>query len=623
MTKRLLGMGMVGVLCFMTIGLVWASDPSSASHGTDGVGTDIFYQTPGAPQGMSVKETSSEYADIPYVNNRLVVWMITQQHTYFGGFVLALPIFSLLLEFLGLTRKAPHARRQYDGLAHDILRVALAALSITALLGVFTLGAFIWLYPSFMRYMGATFKALVPVYAAVFVAEAFVLAIYFYTWDHLRTGVAKWVHMSIGVISNSIGVVLLLMVNSWASFMMAPSGIDAQGNFLGNVWHLLHVPLWNPMNAHRFLADIMSGGAVVVAYSVYRFFMARSNEDRAYYDWVGYVFTVVMVCALLPMPIAGYWLMRAVFEFRQTMGVAMMGGLLSWLFVIQAISVGVLFLGINYYIWQSLSRIQGGERFHPYFKAIVFGLMGCFLVWFTPHTIAMSPSEMKAMGAAQHPVIGQFGVMSAKNGAINLMICLTGLSYILYRRANRVVTVSWTRWGNILLFGLFSVGMANIIWLAIYGFYIPANVRVGLSLPQGMTTATVVLGGILINRLMMKEAGVVGPVQWGRIPARGMVALFVVAAAFTWVMGLMGYIRSAGRLEWHVHEIMPDLSSWAFTPSLGFSAKMVTLNMILFWASVFVVFWICRWDQRPAEERLQEMARPGPVVQVLSQEESA
>jgi cytochrome bd ubiquinol oxidase subunit I len=249
--------------------------------------------------------------------------------------------------------------------------------------------------------------------------------------------------------------------------------------------------------------------------------------------------------------------------------------------------------------------------------------MGCFLVWFTPHTIAMSPSEMKAMGAAQHPVIGQFGVMSAKNGAINLMICLTGLSYILYRRANRIVTVSWSRWGNILLYGLFSVGMANIVWLAIYGFYIPANVRVGLSLPQGMTTATVVLGGILINRLMMRESGVVGPVQWGRIPARGMVALFVVAAAFTWVMGLMGYIRSAGRLEWHVHEIMPDLSVWAFTPSLGFSAKMVTLNMILFWASVFVVFWICRWDQRPAEERLQEMARPSPVVQVLSQEESA
>ena len=120
--------------------------------------------------------------------------------------------------------------------------------------------------------------------------------------------------------------------------------------------------------------------------------------------------------------------------------------------------------------------------------------MMCFLVWFTPHTIAMTPSEMKAMGAAQHPVIGQFGVMSAKNGAINIMICLTALSYILYRRANHIVRVPWARIRQhrpcVLLF---LVGMGNIMWLAIYGFYIPANVRVGLSIPQGVTTATVVI----------------------------------------------------------------------------------------------------------------------------------
>jgi cytochrome bd ubiquinol oxidase subunit I len=215
-----------------------------------------------------------------------------------------------------------------------------------------------------------------------------------------------------------------------------------------------------------------------------RFFMAKTSEDRAYYDWVGHVFIVVVVCALLPMPLAGYWLMRAVFEFRQHMGITMMGGMLSWLFVLQAIMVGVLFLGINYYIWQSLDRLQGGNRYHPYFKVILFALMGCFLVWFTPHTIAMSASEMKAMGSAQHPVIGQFGVMSAKNGAINVMICLTALSYILYRRANRVVTVPWASKGNALLILLFLMGMANIVWLAIYGFYIPANVRVGLSAPR-------------------------------------------------------------------------------------------------------------------------------------------
>ena len=49
--------------------------------------------------------------------------------------------------------------------------------------------------------------------------------------------------------------------------MMSPAGVDEQGHYLGNVWHLLHSALWNPLNVHRFLADIMSGGAVVIAYS--------------------------------------------------------------------------------------------------------------------------------------------------------------------------------------------------------------------------------------------------------------------------------------------------------------------------------------------------------------------
>ena len=420
-----------------------------------------------------------------------------------------------------------------------------------------------------------------------------------------------------------MGVVLLLLANAWASFMMAPAGVDADGRFLGNIWHLLHSPLWNPLNAHRFLADLMSGGAVVVAYAAYRFLSTRSEQERAYYDWVGYVFIVVVVCALLPMPIAGYWLMRAVFEFRQQMGITMMGGMLSWLFVLQAITIGVLFLGINYYIWQSMGRISGGERFQPFFKAIVFALMACFFVWFTPHTIAMTPSEMKAMGAAQHPVIGQFGVMSAKNGAINLMICLTALSYILYRRANHTIRVSWARLGNIGIGLLFFFGMVNITWLAIYGFYIPANVRVGLSIPQGVTTATVVIGSIALNRLMLRGSRVNGPIAWGKISVRGMVVLFGVAAAFTWVMGLMGYIRSAGRLGWHVSELMQDLSPWAFTPSIEFAAKMVTFNMVLFWASVFVMFWLSQRDRSLAEEQVPFRVRSAPLVRSFSREESA
>lgn len=567
------------------------------------VGTDVYYQTPGVPSGPSAPAgDSSTYPRYGSLDNRTFTWFVTQQHTYFGGFVLALPIFCVILEFAGLVTRDRAAALRYDQTARDFLRVALLAMSLTAVVGSVMLGLFIWFYPSFMSYMGGTFKTMMPVYAFVFNAEALSLIAYYYTWNRMTAPALKWCHAALGVLCNVFGALLLFLANSWIAFMMSPAGVDAQGRFLGNVWHLMHTALWNPLNVHRFLADIMSGGAVVLAYASYRFLTSKSQEERAYYDWVGAVFLIVTVVALLPMPFAGYWLMKSVYSFRQSMGVTMMGGLLTWLFVVQALLIGVLFLGINYYLWQSMGRLQGGQRYEQAYKYIVLGLTGCLFVWLTPHTVMMTASEVKAMGGAQHPVVGNYGVMSAKNGAVNVMICLTALSYMFYRRANRTIVASWARKGNVALTVLFSLGMAHIIWLAVYGFYVPASVRVGLSSPQAFTTLTVVAAGLLINRAMLRGATVHGQVVWGKMSVRGMVTLFGLAASFTWVMGLMGYIRSSGRQAWHVHELMPDASPWAYTPTLAFAAKMVTVNMVVFWMAALLLFWLSSRDQRPLPE---------------------
>ncbi|MDE3242294.1 MAG: cytochrome ubiquinol oxidase subunit I [Nitrospirota bacterium] len=587
----------VVLLSCVTVPAVFAQ--SVVDSTPSGVARDIYYKTDGVPTGPPAPASDeTRYPRYGSFDNRTFVWFVTQQHTYFGGFVLALPIFCVIIELIGLFTRDKTVAARYDCLARDFLRVSLLALSLTAVVGSLMLGMFLWLYPSFMRYMGGTFKAMMPVYAFIFVAQSVCLIAYYYSWDRMAGPSLKWLHVSLGVVVNSLGGVLLLLANAWAAFMMAPAGVDAQGRYLGNVAHLLHSALWNPLNVHRFLADIMSGGAVVIAYASYRFLTSKTDEERAYYDWVGYVFLFVTVCALLPMPFAGYWLMRSVYAFRQSMGVTMMGGLLTWLFVVQALLVGVLFLGINYYLWQSMGRMRGGDRYQPYFQYLVWALMGCLFVWLTPHTVVMAPSEVKAMGGAQHPVIGNYGVMSSKNGAINVMICLTALSYIFFRRANRAITVPWVRMGNIVLATLFVTGIANIIWLSVYGFYLPASVRVGLSSPQAWTTLTVLVVGLLINRSMMRGAKVHGPIEWGKISVRGMVALFGLAATFTWVMGLMGYIRSSGRLSWHVNELMSDVSPWAYTPSLGFAAKMVTLNMVVFWLTVLLLFWISSRDRR-------------------------
>lgn len=582
---------MLAALCIL--------DPIAVLPASAGDVTDLYFKTEGTPQGPPAPTPhETVYSRFGTFDSRLLVWFVTQQHTYFGGFVLALPLFCALLEFLGLRTRQPALSLRYDGLARDLAKVALLALSVTAVVGSLMLGMFISLYPTFMKYMGGTFKSFMPAYAVVFVGESLLLIVYYYSWNRMAEPGLKWIHASIGILTNIFGTALLLLANAWAAFMMSPAGVDAQGRFLGNGWHLLHSALWNPLNVHRFLADIMSGGAVVLAYACYRFFTSKTEGERAYFDWVGYVFLFVTVCALLPMPIAGYWLMRSVYSFSQSMGVTMMGGLLTWLFVVQALLIGALLLGVNYYIWQSMARIKGGERYQPYYQFLLGGLTLALFIWLTPHTVLMSAGELKAMGGAQHPVVGNYGVMSSKNGAINVMILITALSYLFYRRANRTMTVSWVKTGNVVIGSLFAVGILHVIWLSVYGFFLPAKIRVALSGPQALTTFTVIVAGLLINRAMLKGSLLHGPVQWGKMPVRGMVGLFGLAAAFTWVMGLMGYIRSSGRLSWHVNELMADVSPWAFTPDLEFAAKMVTLNMVVFWGAVLTLFWMCQRGQQ-------------------------
>ena len=610
---------MLPVVVLAVAGIGWGLCSQSFAEST----TDLYFKTPGTPQGPpapSPQETV--YSHIGSFDSRLVVWFITQLHTYFGGFVLALPIFCMLLEFLGLSTRKPALALRYDGLARDLTKVALLALSVTAVLGSVMLGIFLYFYPSFTRYMGGTFKSFMPVYAVVFVGTSLLLVVYYYSWNRMAEPALKWGHASIGLLTNIFGTALLLLANAWSAFMMAPAGVDAQGRFLGNGWHLLHSALWNPLNVHRFLADIMSGGAVVLAYACYRFFTSKTDQSRAYFDWVGHVFLFVMVCALLAMPFAGYWLMRSVYSFSQSMGVTMMGGLLTWLFVVQALLIGVLFLGVNFYLWQSMARLRGGERYQPYYQMLLSVFMLALLIWVTPHTVFMSAGEVKAMGGASHPVVGNYGVMSAKNGAINIMILVTTMSFLYYRRANRTMVVSWVTKGNILIGALFLLGAVNIIWLSVYGYYLPAKLRIGLSTPQAATTLTVLVVGAVINHMMLKGAIVHGPVQWGKISLRGMVGLFGLAVAFSWVMGLMGYIRSSGRLAWHVSELMADVSPWAFTPDFAFAAKMVTLNMTVFWGAVFTLFWISQRDQSPVmgEEPVEE--NTGVLVPPSSSQEA-
>ena len=593
-----------------------AADATARGERTIEKARDVYYKTEGIVSGEPAPQTSDSTKDYPRYNfeSRVLIWFANQQHLYYASFVLAVPIFCMIIEFMGMVSKDKTMAQRYDRLAYDFVKISLTAYSLTAILGGILVFTFLTLYPTFFGYLSGIFRPVMHLYALLFVAESGTLYIYYYGWDKMKEGFLKWIHLSLAVALNTIGTVLMFLANSWIGFMMSPAGVDEQGRYLGNIWHVIHTALWNPLNLHRILGNMAFGGSVVAAYAAYRFLSAKTNEERAHYDWMGYVAMFIAVVFLIPLPFAGYWLMREVYAYRQQMGITLMGGLLAWLFIIQATMIGALFLTSSYYLWQCLDRMRGAERYQKYIKYVLFVMVAGFLVFITPHTMVMSPAELKAMGGQQHPVLGNFGVMSAKNGGINILIVATILSFVWYQRGNKIPTVSWAKFGNIFMGCFFATGALNIIWLAIYGYYIPANVRVGLSVPQVATTLSCLAFMTTLNLFMLRGAKLAGPVEWGRMAGRSQYALIMLATEFTWMMALMGYIRSSVRLFWHVNEIMRDNSPWAYTHTVGFAANMISFNVLFFWVSILFVFWLASLGEKKAQQP-QPLETPGMVPQ--------
>jgi cytochrome bd-type quinol oxidase subunit 1 len=102
-----------------------------------------------------------------------------------------------------------------------------------------------------------------------------------------------------------------------------------------------------------------------------------------------------------------------------------------------------------------------------------------------------------------------------------------------------------------------------------------------------------------------------GEVRWGKIPAISQYVLIFIAVTFTWLMGLMGYIRSGLRQHWHVYGVIRDRSVDAFTPTLGFATKVVSVTVLMFFLLIAFVFWITSLHDKPDFERRKPGRRQG------------
>lgn len=535
------------------------------------------------------KPTRADYPQIGGISARTLAWGLAQMHLFLAAFVLAVPLFAISTEFMGVINRDD----RFDTMAREFMKITMAAYSLTALAGgALTLALFLF-YPHLMGYMLKVFRGQTLIYAVLFGLESVTLYVYFYSWDALRYGNRKWVHMSIGLLLNTVGLTLMFVANAWASFMMSPAGVDAAGAVTGSVWEATRNPLWNPLNLHRFLANIAYGGAIVGGYAAYMFLAEKNAEVKAHYDWMGYTSNFIAILGFLPLPFAGYWLMAEIYAYSQQMGITAMGGILAWLFIIQAVLIGTIMLAANYYLWSGLMRTDRGAQYGKYVKYIAVVIVAGFLVWVTPHSLILTAQELQVQGGTNHKLLGPLGIMPAKNTAVNLMLVFTFLSFQMFYRSSRVPTVSWAKAGNTVIIALYLVGCLNIIGAGIYGYITPTVYKVGSSVPQVISTLTIIIGSVAIDIFMLRGAKA-EKIHWGRMTERSQYALFVLPVAFTWLMGLMGYIRSSLRTHWHVYTIMKDNSSEAFIPTIGQAGNTITVITLAFMGVMVFVFWLSR-----------------------------
>ena len=536
------------------------------------------------------------YRQFMGLDSRKLIWFIAQLHLFFGAFVLGVPLFAVIIEIIGWRG----GDRRYDKLAYEFTSLLSVAYATTAALGGLLAFALFTLYPTFMGYMAGVFKDVMFMYALLFFAETFLLYLYYYGWNWLKgtepfpnsvrlickvlgiaviglgvvfffegfgpqlrgdtrafitllyffpTGIGlliirdpKSSHILIGILLNVAGTGIMQLANSWAGFMMSPAGVDADGELTGSLWIAFENILATPIAMHRMLGNLAFGGLVAGAYAAVKFISAKTQADKAHYDWMGYVSNFVAIGALIPLPFAGYYLGREIYSNSAIMGNNMMGGDFSWTFIIQAILVGSLFIISNYYLWSGMTRIPGAERYYKYIKWILGALIISFAVWLTPHNLPLTGGEIGAMGGSQyHPTLKFMGLMPAKNAVINLIILSTFFSFLLYRRGNKSDVVPISQQGKLPKLIIPLAGLVAIAMVGQYAWYL-LNLDPGeLDLPADRAQYFQTLAHMMLVQCAAAVVVVVLSLQDKGKLAQG---LFMAVTAFNVVvfLGVYGFV---------------------------------------------------------------------------------
>ncbi len=521
--------------------------------------------------------------EFPIGGNRAAVWVVAQLHILFAAFILGAPIFVVVSEIIGWKNRDG----RYERLAKEVTKVTVILYSMTALTGGLFIFVLLATYPQLTAWLINHFFAVFAVaYPLLFIAETIVLYLYWYTWDALQ-GPKKGRHIALGVLLNVIGLATLIVIDGPTSFMNTPvkstEGLDLK-TFIettATLWDKMNNYSWWPLNIHRTVGNVVFGGFITGLIAAYMYMAAKSEEERAFYDWFGFIGNLIGVGALLALPFAGYLLSYELCDYDASICPYMMSDQLSMFFEMQGAMVGLIFLASNYYIWLSMKRIEGLDQIRMRTTTLVLmaSIPVVFMLLWTKYPI---PDKL----------------------AFILPVCWVALFLI----AGRFLT--WTVPAQTLVRVAFlMVIIGNAIWMTPHAFVATQALAPddgSLSLPHGELSlgfVTVDWGMLALmpaknaaaftlvfvticNYILYNRALSRGRIVWGKIDFVSQFVLVFLAFSAIWTMGLMGAVRELTRKYFHVFNLQYDFTPESFTPTLAYSSWVITGITLTFYIVV-------------------------------------
>jgi hypothetical protein len=156
--------------------------------------------------------------------------------------------------------------------------------------------------------------------------------------------------------------------------------------------------------------------------------------------------------------------------------------------------------------------------------------------------------------------------------------------------------------------------ISDAVWLTPAGFVATGtDMPDELKLPEGwdyLSSMPAKLSAIftlvfvtIVNFVLYNRAIKQGTIVWGKIDFAAQFVLIFLAFTSTWIMGLMGAVRSLLKKYFHTYSLVSDLSAESFTPTLSYSAGWITAITVFFIAVVTVAALIAiRPSVAPAKE---------------------